>query len=98
MSVVRVRKEGEGKSSIASHVQSSLKQAGNWTRTGFQVMDLYNVKQQFTLGNYTVKRVIQMVNRNEYKRRQAAIGVRITERAFGKDWRYPITSGFTALS
>jgi len=41
-----------------------------------------------------VKRVIKMVNRNEYKRRQAPIGVRITQRAFGRDRRYPITSGF----
>ncbi len=42
----------------------------------------------------TVRRIVGMVDRNEYKRRQAAPGVRITERAFGKDWRYPITSGF----
>ncbi len=42
----------------------------------------------------TVDKVISMVNRNEYKRRQAAPGVRITRRAFGKDRRYPITSGF----
>jgi NAD+ synthase (glutamine-hydrolysing) len=35
-----------------------------------------------------------MVNRNEYKRRQAAPGVRITQRAFGRDRRYPITSGY----
>ncbi|HVV68383.1 MAG TPA: NAD+ synthase [Gammaproteobacteria bacterium] len=42
-----------------------------------------------------VRRVVKMVDRNEYKRRQAAPGVRITERAFGKDWRYPITSGFS---
>jgi NAD+ synthase (glutamine-hydrolysing) len=42
----------------------------------------------------TVRRVVKMVDRNEYKRRQAAPGVRITERAFGKDWRYPVTSGF----
>jgi NAD+ synthase (glutamine-hydrolysing) len=42
----------------------------------------------------TVRRVIRMVDRNEYKRRQAAPGVRITRRAFGKDRRYPITSGF----
>lgn len=41
-----------------------------------------------------VNRVVKMVDRNEYKRRQAAPGIRITERAFGKDWRYPITSGF----
>lgn len=42
----------------------------------------------------TVKRVIEMVVRNEYKRRQAAPGVRITPRAFGRDRRYPITSRF----
>ncbi len=41
-----------------------------------------------------VLRVLQMVRRNEYKRRQAAPGVRITSRAFGRDWRYPITSGY----
>ena len=42
----------------------------------------------------TVRRVIKMVVANEYKRRQAAPGVRVTSRAFGKDRRYPITSGF----
>jgi NAD+ synthase (glutamine-hydrolysing) len=41
-----------------------------------------------------VRRVIRLVDRNEYKRRQAAPGVRITRRAFGRDRRYPITSGF----
>ena len=41
-----------------------------------------------------VEQVIRMVDRNEYKRRQAAPGVRITKRAFGRDRRYPITSGF----
>jgi len=41
-----------------------------------------------------VDRVIRLVNRNEYKRRQAAPGVRITRRAFGRDRRYPITSGY----
>lgn len=40
-----------------------------------------------------VAKVIQMVFRNEYKRRQAPPGVKITKRAFGKDRRYPITSG-----
>jgi len=42
----------------------------------------------------TVRRVAMMVLRNEYKRRQAPPGVRITSRGFGKDRRYPITSGF----
>jgi NAD+ synthase (glutamine-hydrolysing) len=46
----------------------------------------------------TVRRVISMVDRNEYKRRQAAPGVRISQRAFGKDRRYPITSGYLAES
>ncbi|MCI0401850.1 MAG: NAD+ synthase [Gammaproteobacteria bacterium] len=40
----------------------------------------------------TVRTIVSMVNRNEYKRRQAAPGVRITKRAFGRDRRYPITS------
>jgi NAD+ synthase (glutamine-hydrolysing) len=41
-----------------------------------------------------VHRVVHMINRNEYKRRQAAPGVRISQRAFGRDRRYPLTSGF----
>ena len=42
----------------------------------------------------TVHRIVWMVDRNEYKRRQAPPGVRITRRAFGRDRRYPITSGY----
>jgi NAD+ synthase (glutamine-hydrolysing) len=42
----------------------------------------------------TVVRVLQMVKRAEYKRRQAPPGVRVSNRAFGRDWRYPITSGY----
>jgi NAD+ synthase (glutamine-hydrolysing) len=41
-----------------------------------------------------VNRIVNLVDRNEYKRRQAAPGVRITERAFGRDRRYPISSGY----
>lgn len=41
-----------------------------------------------------VRRVARLVDRNEYKRRQAPPGVRISTRAFGRDRRYPITSGF----
>ena len=41
-----------------------------------------------------VNRVLSLIDRNEYKRRQAPIGVRITHRGFGKDRRYPITSKF----
>ena len=39
-------------------------------------------------------RVLEMVRKAEYKRRQAPPGVRISSRAFGRDWRYPITSGY----
>ncbi|MFO7705650.1 MAG: NAD+ synthase [Halopseudomonas sp.] len=42
-----------------------------------------------------VSRVLRMVDRNEYKRRQAAVGARITQRGFGRDRRYPITSGWS---
>ena len=41
-----------------------------------------------------VKRVVKLIKINEYKRRQAPVGVRITPRGFGKDWRYPITSKY----
>jgi NAD+ synthase (glutamine-hydrolysing) len=41
-----------------------------------------------------VKRVVEMIHRSEYKRRQAPLGIRITHRGFGKDWRYPITSRY----
>jgi len=44
-----------------------------------------------------VHKVIRLVTLNEYKRRQAAPGVRVTGRAFGRDRRYPITSGFGKL-
>ncbi len=42
----------------------------------------------------TVERVVRLLHRNEYKRRQAAPGVKVTTKAFGRDRRYPITSGF----
>ncbi len=43
-----------------------------------------------------VERVARLIKINEYKRRQAPVGIRITHRAFGRDWRYPITSKFRA--
>ena len=42
----------------------------------------------------TVRRVLRMVDGNEYKRRQGPIGVKITPRAFGRDWRLPIVNRF----
>jgi NAD+ synthase (glutamine-hydrolysing) len=41
-----------------------------------------------------VSKVVRLIKINEYKRRQAAVGIRITPRGFGKDWRYPITSAW----
>jgi hypothetical protein len=41
-----------------------------------------------------VERVVGMLRRSEYKRRQSPVGIRITRRGFGKDWRYPITSRY----
>ena len=43
-----------------------------------------------------VERVTRLLKLNEYKRRQAPVGIRITHRAFGRDWRYPLTSWFRA--
>ncbi len=46
------------------------------------------------LDEATVRRVARMIRTAEYKRRQAPLGVRVTPRAFGRDWRYPVTSRF----
>ncbi len=56
-------------------------------------------QQQIEAAGYRredVDQVIRLIRINEYKRRQSPIGVRITHRGFGKDWRYPITSLFRA--
>jgi NAD+ synthase (glutamine-hydrolysing) len=44
-----------------------------------------------------VERVLRMVDLNEYKRRQSPLGIRLTERGFGRDRRYPITNGWPLL-
>lgn len=41
-----------------------------------------------------VAKVVGMLKKNEYKRRQSPVGIRVSKRGFGKDWRYPITSGY----
>lgn len=41
-----------------------------------------------------VRRVVRLLKISEYKRRQAPIGIRVTQRGFGKDWRYPITNRY----
>ncbi len=43
-----------------------------------------------------VEKVTRLIKVNEYKRRQAPVGIRVTHRSFGKDWRYPITNKFRA--
>jgi NAD+ synthase (glutamine-hydrolysing) len=43
-----------------------------------------------------VERVTRLIQINEYKRRQAPPGIRVSHRSFGKDWRYPITNRFRA--
>jgi NAD+ synthase (glutamine-hydrolysing) len=45
-----------------------------------------------------VDRVLRLIRTSEYKRRQSAPGVRISQRAFGRDWRYPLTNGFVEKS
>ena len=57
-----------------------------------------SVKDIIALGyaQADVERVTRLIKINEYKRRQAPVGIRITHRAFGRDWRYPITSKFRA--
>ena len=59
----------------------------------------YYVEQNLTIAEIVargyaeadVQRVVKMIRNNEYKRRQSPVGIRITDRGFGKDWRYPIT-------
>jgi len=43
-----------------------------------------------------VEKVTRLIKQNEYKRRQSPVGIRVTHRSFGKDWRYPITNRFRA--
>ena len=66
-----------------------------------QILELY-VEKDFSAAEIVaegfpeqvVRKVIRMVDLNEYKRRQAPVGVRITQRGFGRDRRYPITNGW----
>ena len=44
-----------------------------------------------------VRRVVHLLKISEYKRRQAPVGIRVTQRGFGKDWRYPITNRYRDL-
>ncbi len=44
-----------------------------------------------------VRRIVHLLKVSEYKRRQAPVGIRVTQRGFGKDWRYPITNRYRDL-
>ena len=41
-----------------------------------------------------VRKVLRLIRLNEYKRRQAPVGIRVTHRGFGRDWRYPVTNRY----
>ena len=57
---------------------------------------LPKVKVEVVVKTADVERVTRLIQVNEYKRRQAPVGVRVTRRSFGKDWRYPMTNKFRA--
>ena len=67
-----------------------------------EIIELY-VEKDFSVADIigrgfeeeTVKKVVKLIDRSEYKRRQAPPGVRITDRGFGKDRRYPITNKYS---
>lgn len=48
------------------------------------------------IGYEDVQKIVKLIKLNEYKRRQAPLGIRISDRAFGRDWRYPVTNKFLA--
>jgi NAD+ synthase (glutamine-hydrolysing) len=61
-------------------------------------IELDQTPSEITAAGYDpaiVARIVRMIDKNEYKRRQGAPGPRITKRAFGRDRRYPITSGYS---
>jgi NAD+ synthase (glutamine-hydrolysing) len=60
-----------------------------------QDMSMQNIVQD-GFSREDVERVTRLIKLNEYKRRQAPVGIRVTHRSFGKDWRYPITNKFRA--
>ncbi len=58
--------------------------------------DNLSVREIISMGysGADVRRVVHMLKTSEYKRRQAPVGIRVTQRGFGKDWRYPITNRY----
>jgi hypothetical protein len=79
----------EGREELQQNFKSVL-------QSGLARLDLVT-REEFDVLR-AVRQVLRLIQLNEYKRRQAPPGVRITPRGFGKDWRYPITSGFRPKS
>ena len=57
-------------------------------------MDYDYIRDVLGFPEEIVKKVIRLIDMNEYKRRQSSPGIKITQRAFGKDRRFPITNKF----
>ncbi|MDG2446182.1 MAG: NAD+ synthase [Thermodesulfobacteriota bacteirum] len=68
-----------------------------------QILELYieqgmspkDISRSLNIKNKLVLGIIQKLNNNEFKRRQAPLGIKITSKAFGRDRRYPVTNGFS---
>jgi len=56
--------------------------------------DVKTIKREMGYEKNVVTKIISMVDRSEYKRRQSPPGIKITYKAFGKDRRMPITNGY----
>lgn len=57
-----------------------------------QARSFHEIKETLGVSPGIIKKAIEMVDRSEYKRRQGPPGIKITPKAFGKDWRFPITN------
>ena len=61
--------------------------AAHYVEQNLSILDIVALGYQ----EADVRRVLRLIRLSEYKRRQSAVGIRISERSYGKDWRYPIT-------
>ena len=65
-----------------------------WVEDRVRTGDLWNHNPETGFDQAEVERIARLIYLNEYKRRQSAPGVKITQRAYGRDRRYPIVNGF----
>ena len=97
-----VRESREGRSghnfsiaNIALSINTTFQSGSAWaTSIAWSGNSHYLIERGFD--EASVRKITRLIKLNEYKRRQAPPGVRVTTRAFGRDWRYPITSRFLA--